>query len=154
LIDQSVLLDILGLISGWTGQSNTINGQISIDFNNPSNSVVNISIPIISFDSGNDNRDSNMLFVTDEDKYPNLSFSSTDILAIDQSDYKVNGLLNFHGIEIEITIPVKVSIDSNLIEFNSTFKVNLNDYNIERPKLLLKPISELIEVELFIKGTI
>jgi polyisoprenoid-binding protein YceI len=83
-----------------------------------------------------------------------LSFSSTDIFVIDQNDYKVKGLLNFHGIEIEITVPVKVSIGSNLIEFNSSFKVNLNNYNIERPKLLLKPISELIEVELFIKGTI
>jgi len=136
----------------WSGQSNKFNGTIYIDEMRPSESEITISIPIFSFDSQNGNRDSNMLFVTDEDKYPNIMFSSKVISQIDQSTYDVIGILNFHGIKKEISVPVMVYIDSNSIEFKSNFSVNLIDFNINRPKLLLSPIKESIEIELFIKG--
>lgn len=136
----------------WSGRSNIINGIILIDVENPHTSEINISIPIISFDSKNGNRDSNMLFVTEQDEYPNVSFTTTEILTADQANYKVKGLLNFHGIEKEIIVPVQVTTGSDSVEFKATFKVNLIDFNIERPKLLLSPINELITIELYIKG--
>ena len=138
----------------WSGQSNRINGTIYIDEARPTESEVIISIPIFTFDSQNGNRDSNMLFVIDEDIHPNVIFSSNTISQIDQSTYNVVGILNFHGIEKDLSIPVKININSNSIEFKSKFNVNLIDFNIDRPKLLLRPINEIIGVELFIKGTL
>jgi len=138
----------------WSGQSNKINGSIYIDETRPTESEVIISIPIFTFDSQNGNRDSNMLFATDEDIYPNVIFSSNTVSQIDHSTYNVVGILNFHGIEKELSFPVKININSNSIEFKSKFNVNLIDFNIDRPKLLLRPINKIIDVELFIKGTL
>jgi polyisoprenoid-binding protein YceI len=142
------------ILHNWSGQSNNIFGTIYIDETRPSESEVNISIPIFSFDSQNGNRDSNMLFFTDEDKYPNVSFSSTTISHVDNSNYNVTGVLNFHGIKTDISVFVTVNIDSDSTEFKSNFSVNLIDFNIKRPKLLLSPIKESIEIELYIKGKI
>ncbi len=141
-------------LHNWSGQSNKINGEILIDLENPLTSKINISIPIMSFDSKNGNRDSNMLFVTEQDEYPNVLFTATEIMTADQTNYRIKGLLNFHGIEKEIDASVQVSMISDSIEFVSTFKVNLIDFDVERPKLLLSKINEIIEVELYIKGKI
>lgn len=138
----------------WSGQSKVINGEILIDVENPHNSEINISIPIMSFDSKNGNRDSNMLFVTEQDEYPNVLFTATEIMIIDQTNYQIKGLLTFHGIEKEIDAYVQVSMISDSIEFITAFKVNLIDFDVERPKLLLSKINEIIEIELYIKGKI
>jgi polyisoprenoid-binding protein YceI len=141
-------------LHNWTGQSNLINGEILIDFEKPNMSEINIAVPILSFDSKNGNRDSNMLFVTEQDEYPNVLFTATEIMSVNQTNYQIKGLLNFHGIEKEIHVPVQVSINSDSMEFRATFKVNLIDFDVERPKLLLSKINEIIEVELYIKGKI
>ncbi len=141
-------------LHNWSGQSTIINGEILIDLENPLTSKINISIPIMSFDSKNGNRDSNMLFVTEQDEYPNVLFTATEIMTADQTNYRIKGLLNFHGIEKEIHASVQVSMISDSIEFIAAFKVNLIDFDVERPKLLLSKINEIIEVELYIKGKI
>jgi len=142
------------ILHNWSGQSNNISGIIYIDETRPSESDVKISIPIFSFDSKNGNRDSNMLFITDEDIYPNVTFLSNEISQIDQSVYNVSGILNFHGIKKAISMPVIVYIDSNSIEFKSNFSINLIDFHIDRPKLLLSPIKKSIEIELHITGVL
>lgn len=137
----------------WIGKSHLINGTILIDNKNPINSKVNISIPIFSFDSENGNRDSNMLLVVEDFLYPDVRFISTSISQVGETEYKVKGNLNFHGLEKEITFPVEVNYESDYTYFISSFSLNLKDFNIKRPKLMLAPISEIIEIRLQLRGS-
>lgn len=140
-------------LHNWIGTSHSIIGSILIDIENPTNSKVDISIPIFSFDSNNGNRDSNMLFVVEEFIYPKVRFNSTSISHLDKNSYNVRGNLRFHGVEMEIDLPIEVKIESDFTYFKSTFSVNLNDYNVERPKLLLTPIKKIIEIRIQIRGS-
>lgn len=73
------------ILHKWSGQSYDIQGEITVDKTNPQNSEIALIIPIYSFDSQNGNRDSNMLFVTEEDIYPNVKFSSTSISRVEEN---------------------------------------------------------------------
>jgi len=141
-------------LHNWIGKSHSINGTIMIDNKNPINSEVNISIPIFSIDSNNGNRDSNMLLVVEEFLYTDVRFFSTSISQVGETEYSVKGKLNFHGLEKEITLPIEVKYESDYTYFTSTFSLNLNDFNIERPKLMLVPISEIIEIRFQLRGSI
>ena len=74
-------------LHNWIGKSHSINGSILIDIERPTNSKVNISIPIFSFDSNNGNRDSNMLLVVEEFIYPKVRFYSTSVSQLDENSY-------------------------------------------------------------------
>ncbi len=140
-------------LHNWIGKSHSIIGSILIDIEKPTNSKVDISIPIFSFESNNGNRDSNMLLVVEEFIYPKVRFNSTSISHLDENSYNVRGNLRFHGIEKEIILPIEVKIESDFTYFKSTFSVNLNDYNVERPKLLLTPIKKIIVIRIQIRGS-
>ena len=69
-----------------------------------------ISVPIISFMSGHDNRDSNMLFYVDAFSYPlvEISFSHlniSDLISRGES-YNCDGEINFHGFKLMQKIPL------------------------------------------------
>ena len=55
----------------WIGISNDLNGNVFIDSDN-SKYQVEINVPLISFNSNNSNRDSNMLIHTEALTYPNV----------------------------------------------------------------------------------
>lgn len=141
-------------LHNWIGKSHSINGVIMIDDKNPSKSSIKVSIPIFSFDSNNGNRDSNMLLYVEEFLYPDVKFSSTSISLVGEVTYNLKGDLDFHGIKRKIIIPIEVKIDNDLIYFKGTFSVNINDYKVERPKLLLAPINEIVEIRIQLKGSL
>jgi len=113
-----------------------------------------ISALLNSFDSNNENRDSNMLYYTESLKYPNVTFIS-DMIKFEQL-YNLNsiqGKLNFHGIEKSMIIDVDIiENDLNFIG-QCFFKIDLNEFEIEIPKLLMLPINNIIDInaEIIIK---
>ena len=137
----------------WIGKSHSINGTILIDKENLTNSKIDISIPLFSFDSKNGNRDSNMLLVVEEILFPDVRFFSTSISQVGETKFNVTGILNFHGLEHEITFPIELNYESDYTYFTSSFFVNLKDFNVDRPKLMLAPISEKIEIRFQVRGS-
>ena len=62
----------------WEGSTSDVNGVVS--YNKASEQYeCSISVPLSTFSSGNDNRDSNMLVYCKAFDFPNINFQSTSI---------------------------------------------------------------------------
>ena len=137
----------------WTGVSKEIKGSFIFDIDNPTSSNVDLFVPVFSFDSKNSNRDSNMLDVIEDYFYPTVSFTSSEILK-DENEYFINGILLFHGIKKEITIPVNFILDDKKIVVDADFSISLSDYKIKRPSLLTIKMKDDIAIKFFLVGSI
>ncbi|MDG1089338.1 MAG: YceI family protein [Candidatus Marinimicrobia bacterium] len=137
----------------WTGVSKEIKGSFIFDKDNPTASNVDIFVPVFSFDSKNSNRDSNMLDVIEDYFYPTVSFTSSGIIK-QENQYYIKGLLFFHGIKKEITIPVNFTLDDKKIKVDADFSISLTDYKIKRPSLLTIKMKDDIAIKFFLVGSI
>ena len=137
----------------WTGVSKEIKGSFIFDKDNPTASNVDLFVPVFSFDSKNSNRDSNMLDVIEDYFYPTVSFTSSEITKEDNG-YSITGILFFHGVQKEITIPVNFILDDKKIIVDADFSVSLSDYKIKRPSLLTIKMKDDIEIKFFLIGSI
>ena len=131
----------------WIGVSNDLNGNVFIDKNN-SKYEVDLNVPLISFSSNNSNRDSNMLIHTEAFSYPEVIFKSTNIV-LNQNSAMVEGDLLFHGITKKIKTSATIDIANGFVA-NGSFIINLKDFNIETPTLMLIKIDDIIKIEYFI----
>ena len=137
----------------WTGVSKEIKGSFIFDRDNPTASNVDLFVPVFSFDSKNSNRDSNMLDVIEDYFYPTVSFTSSEITKEDNG-YLITGILFFHGVKKEITIPVNFILDDKKIIVDADFSVSLSDYEIKRPSLLTIKMKDDISIKFYLVGFI
>ena len=133
-------------LHSWEGVSKDIN--FTLDCENEICSI-NISTPLEKFDSGNDSRDSNMLYYTESLSYPVVSFQSKGFNFNGQFDKSIDlvGNLNFHGIDEEIPVKIFLSKERDAFWGVCNFSVDLNLFKVDRPSLLMIKISEIIEIE-------
>lgn len=87
----------------------------------------------------------------ESDKYPKATFTGS--LQNFKSNHKGEqsvlavGKLTIHGITREVSIPGKIDMSNQKkLHIISTFNVRLEDYNIERPKLVWQNLAEEIEI--------
>jgi len=134
----------------WMGVSQNFKGGI-VCYDNLE-CVIKIQIPMESFDSGNSNRDSNMLYYVESNKYKYVTFYS-DSFKLDNSlllagkNINLNGKLNFHGMKKDISFNVLMTSDSQFLRGQTQFEINLSEYNVERPSLLFVPISNKVTIK-------
>ena len=133
----------------WEGISTNINCLLECNNNKCS---IKVSCPLESFNSGNDNRDSNMLYYTESILYPNVTFTS-NIFKLNEGINQINidGILNFHGIEKKIDSKISIIKEGLKLLGSTKFQLSLNDYNIKRPKLLFLSISDTITLDIKLK---
>ncbi len=138
-------------LHSWTGISKDIDFKLNCDNNN--NCKLAISTPLDKFDSGNDSRDSNMLYYTESLIYPNVSFKSNSFILNEEFDKSIdiNGLLNFHGINKEISLKIKLINEGEALWGLCDFNLNLESFKIDRPSLLMIKINENIIIETKLK---
>ena len=137
----------------WTGISKDIQGTFELDQEDLTRSKVDLFVPVFSFDSKNSNRDSNMLDVIEDYFYPTVSFTSSEITKEDNG-YLITGILFFHGVKKEITIPVNFILDDKKIIVDTDFSVSLSDYKIKRPSLLTIKMKDDIIIKFYLVGFI
>ena len=106
------------------------------------------SIPIISLNSGNDNRDSNMLNYLEAFSYPEISLTVENFKIKNYKEELIPVDIKIHGMEQTINIPLTLveSLDRHYIA-KSSFSILLSDFNVEIPKLLFLPISNEIIIK-------
>ena len=71
---------------------------------------------------------------------------SSKTFKMEKNEYRAKGILEIHGIKKEVIIPVTIHVLEAKIEFESKFKVRLEDYEIKIPKLVTQKIAEVIDV--------
>lgn len=90
----------------------------------------------------------------ESEKYPKASFKGK-IVNFESIDFsktgtvtaKADGELEIHGVSRTITSEVTFEILENAIKANTVFKVALEDHKIKIPKLVIKNIAEVVDVD-------
>ncbi len=88
------------MVTKVRGAFNDLEGTGYFDGDNPTQSTLSVSIKTESIDTRNDDRDGHLRSgdFFDVETYPTISFVSTDIVAIDESNYRVTGDLTIKGV--------------------------------------------------------
>ena len=139
------------LLHDWKGTSKHIGGNFTFESSLENFDGI-ISIPVKSFDSGNSNRDSNMLVYCKGIQYPDISFRPKEIIK-DDNLVTIKGLLIFAGNVQNLTTSASVkAISDNSCSAEGKFDIFLSKFDIERPSLLFTKIEDRISIEYVIIG--
>ena len=134
--------------SDWQGHSSGLRGRIIYDAVNQTTNSCSLRVDLATFDSGNSNRDSNMLTYLDVFQYPEVMFVSNEIF-IEGINAFIKGKLTFHGITKDINLTADISFNDG---FNAegSFIILLSEYEVERPVLLFKKIADEMKLKFYI----
>tara|TARA_Y100000992_G_C21215821_1_gene467834 strand:- start:12 stop:539 length:528 start_codon:yes stop_codon:yes gene_type:complete len=135
----------------WEGSTSDVKGVVSYD-KNIDQYECSISVPLNTFSSGNDNRDSNMLVYCRAFDFPNINFQSTSI-KVNESTLEIEGKIEFAGEEKEVKTNAKLnSLDNNLFAIEGELDILLSEFKVERPSLLFVEIEDLVKIKYSIQG--
>jgi polyisoprenoid-binding protein YceI len=103
--------------------------------------TVSAQVDVMTFNSGNSNRDSHAMEVIDAITYPDASFSGTSVTQT-ADHVTVAGKLTFHGVTKDVVSHFDSRWSSDSLVVSGGFTVSLTDYQIDRPSLLMIPVSD------------
>jgi len=101
------------------------------------------SVDVMTFESGNSNRDSHAMEVIDAISYPEVSFVSSSVTEVGDS-LKVTGKLTFHGVTQDIVAMASSKWSADKVQVNGAFILSLTAFKIERPSLLMIPVEDAL----------
>jgi len=128
----------------WSAENTNISGLIQTE--NESISNIGIVAKVSDFKSGNSSLDSNSLRVLDALQFPNVIFTSTNVIK-ENRQIIFEGVLNFHGIEKEFSILAEVTQLDEITQLSGKFIVSLTEFFVKRPSLLTRKIDDEINLE-------
>lgn len=106
------------------GRFNEVDGQFTLDREDPSKSTFTLSIKVDSVDTANVKRDEHLRQADyfDTKKFPTIEFKSTSVKAVD-GGYEVTGDFTMHGTTKSITLLLKGGKE---IEVKGTKRIGLS----------------------------
>lgn len=139
------------------GRFNDFEGTFTWDEEQPEASTVNVSVAVDSVDSNHARRDKHLrdeeiLHVTE---YPEATFSSTDVEALDDGSLKISGDLTLRGVTREIVIDARHVGEGEdpwggyRAGFTGTTTLELEEFGIP---IDLGPASTEVQMRLDIEG--
>ena len=132
-------------LHNWDATNENISGLIELNDNQISK--IGVIAKVKDFKSGNSSLDSNSYRVLNALRIPNIVFRSKE--TVDSLDVvNVSGTISFHGIEKDLNVLLDKSTENNNISLTGKFIINLSDFNIERPSLLLQKINNEIDIDI------
>ena len=102
------------MVSTVRGELRNVTGTVVLDDANPGNSRVQATIDATTINTGVEQRDQHLRSADffDVEKFPTISFSSTEVKQVGEGEYKVAGDLTMHG----VTRPVVLTVESESVE--------------------------------------
>lgn len=146
MLDQEkskISYDAKHFLHAWSGQNNSVKGVIIIEDDVISN--IAVAAEIADFDSGNSNRDAHSLEVLEALKFPMIKYYSDNIKRDDEVGI-INGKLEFHGEEKNITVNSIISENEEEIILKGTFQVKPTEFLIKLPSFMLAEIKDLLTI--------
>ena len=137
----------------WEGSTTKTTGTLSYDKNKKTYSC-NITVPLNTFSSGNDNRDSNMLTYCNAITYPDIIFKSK-MIAVNNEFIDLEGIIEFAGKKRNLkTVAHVIELNENEFSIQGEFEILLSDFGIPQPSLLFIKMEDNILIKYSIKGVI
>jgi polyisoprenoid-binding protein YceI len=139
------------------GDFRKFDGDFYLDVNNIEKSSVSVNIDTRSLDSNHAARDKHLKGkdFLQVDKYPQASFASNKVVAVDDGNFLIHGDLQLHGVSKAIIIEAKEighGPDPWMgyrAGFEGTTRLKLSDFNITKD---LGPASAEVQLLLYIEG--
>jgi len=126
------------MVTKVRGTFGEFEGSAHLDFTDPSKSSVTVTIKAASIDTGHPDRDAHLrgndFFAMDE--YPEITFRSTSIAAVDDDTFSVTGDLTIRGVTKSVTFdaertgPVIDPWGNTRVGFSGSFSVNRKDWGV------------------------
>lgn len=118
-----------------TGEFKTFDGWIEYAGGQPSKISFDIDLNSIETDTADLTKHLKTPDFFDVAKYPKATFVSTSITAAPAgapggATHEVKGMLNLHGVDREVTIPVKAEQTAEGVHATSDFTINRHDWGI------------------------
>jgi polyisoprenoid-binding protein YceI len=114
-------------------------------------SEIQCSIPMHTFDSGNENRDSHMLELVESLRFPTVEFIGKPIRR-DLDQWAIGGEITLHGKSKPVEFSVQVKPSDQMILIRGGFTIRLSDFQIARPSLLLVKTDDTLRIDAHIVG--
>ena len=140
-------------LHSFTGTSENLVGMIKLD-----DMSVDFYIDLETLDTGNAKRDKDMLITLETEKYPFGEFfgkitSEFDPESSDEQPVTVEGNFTIHGQTKEVTIDGTITVTEEGLLVKAGWILNLDDYGIVPPKLLIIKVDEeqAVEIETLLK---
>jgi polyisoprenoid-binding protein YceI len=131
------------------GTSQTMQGAAKVQPGAPT--IVQVRVPVATFDSGNSNRDEHMREATHETAHPNVELRGTlppmTLPLAGERQVTLDATLEMNGIVQRHSIPVTLRPQDSGVEARFSFPISLDAYRIERPELLLIKVDDKCVVD-------
>jgi polyisoprenoid-binding protein YceI len=108
---------------------------------------VSASVDVMSFSSGNSNRDSHAMEVIDALTFPEAGFAGSAVTRNGDS-ISVAGKVTFHGVTKDATMKGVVRWMPDRLNVSGGFSLSLTEFQIERPSLLMIPVNDTLRFNL------
>ncbi|HEY9720658.1 MAG TPA: YceI family protein [Oscillatoriaceae cyanobacterium] len=135
------------------GVTHTLAGKISVEDGRLVGPAT-LSLPFVSFNSGNGNRDNTADYLIDIAHFPlvTLTIDKFDAASTDKAGDGLRetgtavGTLSIHGVRQPVTVPLTVTTSAINLVADGDLTVSLTQFHISRPSLLFMPISDTVKV--------
>ncbi|HET7619780.1 MAG TPA: YceI family protein [Vicinamibacterales bacterium] len=126
------------LLAKVRGRFADFDGVIALDEADPARSSVSVTIQAASIDTGEPARDKHLRSADffDVDKFPTLTFRSTQVVRKSPESFDVTGDLTIHGVTKRITLPVtflgtaKDPWGTERASFEAEYTLNRKDFGL------------------------
>jgi len=132
----------------FSGSSSNLTGLINLD-----EGTVDFYLDLETLDTGNGKRDKDMRLTLETDKYPFGEFFGQLIGDFDPNlnqpqDVEVEGVFKIHGKEQNVQIQGQLTPEGEQMRLTAAWILELEDYEIEPPKLLFIKVDQQQEIEI------
>jgi polyisoprenoid-binding protein YceI len=127
------------MISNVKGSFSGLSGTLKLDETDYTHSGIDVSVPVATLTTGDAQRDGHLKSgdFFDAEKYPAITFKSTNIDSKGGSDYAVTGDLTIHGVTKAVTLtvedvsePSKDPWGNQRIGLSASTKINRKDFGL------------------------
>lgn len=135
-------------LHSFTGESDHLVGKITLQ-----DSIVDFYVDVTTLKTGVDKRDNDMMRTLEAKEYPFAEFYGKIISGFDPDnndtqEVEVKGEFSIHGVTKEVTIPGTITPTDEGLKVEASWKINMEDYDVEPPGILFYRVNDIIEASI------
>ncbi len=140
---SSVAFSIRHFVTPVPGRFRDFSATIRYDRDEPAGSSVEFRVKAASIATDNDDRDTHLRSADffDVARFPELTFTSTSVRALDSTRFEVTGDLTIHGVVRRVTLPATLlglvpTPRGEKIGFETVFSIDRRDFGLTWNRVL------------------
>jgi YceI-like domain len=146
--EGTLTYDLVHKLHRVRGTSREVEGRAVVE---PDGSAkVQVRAKVVTFDSGNSNRDVQMRAVTKAPEHPYVTVKGTlaDVrFPLTAGERPLKATVELAGKKQAVTIPATLSPEGDRLRAKFSFPISLDAFGIERPELLMIKVDDRVVIE-------